>query len=352
MKYANQVVSEERITYLDIAKGISILLVMVSHSCGFPFETGKYFTAFYIQLFFIVSGLTYKRRRTVKENVLRRVKGIIVPYFIYNIIIVVINIVLGKIGNIKLLLETIEGILYSRYCYYPIDYMGENRYFLRIGNSPLWFLTAMFISSCIFYILVECINERRINLYIWSIVLIVLTIMLKQLPILLPWSIDTAFLGALFMLIGYYGKNIFIKEMKWKESLIVLLIYLTCSYYNDGINISIRQYGNYGIISVIAVCIVGMSGSFLCICFSRMMDFIPVIRNIFTYIGKNTIMLLALHVTIFTIFDWALARFGISEDVNGIIYYGIGLVRLSVTVGGCYCISCVKKRWIEKVLMH
>lgn len=339
--------TEERITYLDIAKGISILLVMVSHSCGFPFETGKYFTAFYIQSFFIVSGLTYKRR-TVKENVLRRVKGIILPYFMYNIIIVVINIVLGEIENIKLLVETIAGILYSRYCYYPIDYVGVNRYYLSIGNSPLWFLTAMFVSSCIFYILVECINERRIYLYIWSIVLIVLTIILKQLPILLPWSIDTAFMGALFMLIGYYGKNIFIKGMKWKELLIVLLIYLTCSYYNDGINISIRLYGNHGIISILAVCAIGVTGTLLCIWLAKAVVSISLIRNIFTYIGKNTIVLLAFHVTIFRIFDEILGCLNISEDANGIIYYGIGLVRLIVTTGICLGMVWVKKLWIEK----
>lgn len=344
---------EERITYLDIAKGISILLVMVSHSCGFPFGTGKYFTAFYIEIFFILSGLTYKNRRTVKENVLRRVKGILVPYFVYNIIIVVINIILGTIGNIKVLVETIVGILYSRYCYYPIDYIGENIYFLRIGNSPLWFLTAMFISSCIFYILVERINGRRIYLYIWSIVLVVLTIILKQLPILLPWSIDTAFMGALFMLVGYYGKNIFIKEMKWTELLIVSLIYMTCSYYNDGINISIRLYGNDGIISILAICVIGVTGTLLCIWLAKAInEYYVFVRNILTCIGENTIMLLAFHVTIFRIFDEVLVFLKISEDTNGIIYYAIGLVRLIVTTGICLGMVWVKKRWIEKVSMH
>ena len=76
--------SKERIRYLDIAKGISLLLVMVSHSCGIPFGMGKYFTAFYIQIFFILSGLTYKSGRTVGENIFKRFKGIIIPYFIYS----------------------------------------------------------------------------------------------------------------------------------------------------------------------------------------------------------------------------------------------------------------------------
>lgn len=85
--------------YLDIAKGISLFLVMVSHSCGMPFG-GKYFTSFYIQIFFILSGITYKRGRTVSENIIRRLKNIIVPYFIYNMIIIVINIISGNLKTV------------------------------------------------------------------------------------------------------------------------------------------------------------------------------------------------------------------------------------------------------------
>lgn len=347
-----KITNNERIQYLDIAKGISLLLVMISHSCGFPFGTGKYFTAFYIQIFFILSGLTYKSGKSISENIVKRFKGIIIPYFIYSAVILVIYFVLSNAKSVKELIDIVIGVLYSRYCLYPIDYEGENRYFLQIGNSPMWFLTAIFISSCIFYIAMECIKDRKRHLCICSIVFLALTMSMDYLPILLPWSMDTAFFGAFFMLIGYYCKTVYLKEKSWKVLVSVVAMYLICCYFNTGINLSIRQYGDYGIINVIAVSIVGMSGSFLCICFSRMIDFIPVIRDIFAYIGKNTIMLLALHVTIFTIFDGVLARFGISEDVNGIIYYGIGLIRLSVTVGVCYCISCVKKRWIEKVSMH
>lgn len=347
-----KITSKERITYLDIAKGISLLLVMIAHSCGFPFGTGKYFTAFYIQIFFLLSGLTYKRGRTIRENILRRVKGIIVPYFIYNAVVIVINIILGKLRSMEALWKAIIGALYSRYCFYSIDYIGENRFFLQIGNSPMWFLTAIFVSSCIFYIIVECIKEKREYLYICSIGLILLTIILELSPILLPWSVDTAFIGALFMLIGYYGKNIFMQKMRWKKLFLVLAIYLICCYYNDGINISIRLYGNHGIISILAVCIIGVTGSLLCIYLSKMVDAIPIIRDIFDYIGKNTIILLALHVIIFTIFDVTLAWLGISEDINSVMHYGIGLIRLIVTIGVCFCISCVKKRWIEKVSMH
>lgn len=73
------IVNNKRIRYLDIAKGISLLLIMVSHSCGMPFGS-KYFTSFYIQIFFILSGLTYRRGRKVSENICKRFKAIVIPY--------------------------------------------------------------------------------------------------------------------------------------------------------------------------------------------------------------------------------------------------------------------------------
>lgn len=340
-----------RVRYLDIAKGISLLLVMISHSCGMPYGMGKYFTAFYIQIFFVLSGLTYKSGRAIGPNIIKRARGVIIPYVLYGFIIIGINILLRNVKTIKEFVDAVIGMFYSRYCFYPIDYESENIYFLQIGNSPLWFLTAMFVSSCIFYVLVECIKESKLHLCIYGICLIILTVALEHSPILLPWSVDTSFMGAFFMLIGYYGKNIYLQEKKWKLLVPVTVIYLVCCHFNTGINISIREYGDYGLGSVIAVCIIGITGSLLYIYFSEIVNLIPVIRDIFDYIGRNTIMLLALHVSIFNIFDGILKWFGISEDVNGIVYYGVGIIRLSVTVGVCFCMTCFKKRWIEKAVV-
>ena len=48
-----------RIVWLDALKGIGILLVIISHSnLQLPFM--NFFTAGYIQLFFIAAGFTYK----------------------------------------------------------------------------------------------------------------------------------------------------------------------------------------------------------------------------------------------------------------------------------------------------
>lgn len=50
--------------YLDVARGIGLLLVIISHSCGLS----PYLINYYIPLFFVVSGYLYKPGRSYGEN--------------------------------------------------------------------------------------------------------------------------------------------------------------------------------------------------------------------------------------------------------------------------------------------
>lgn len=45
--------------YLDSAKGIGIIAVMLGHSCGLPVIL-TLITGFYMPLFFVISGMTTK----------------------------------------------------------------------------------------------------------------------------------------------------------------------------------------------------------------------------------------------------------------------------------------------------
>ncbi len=49
----------DRIYWIDCAKGITILLVIIGHSIYNPMVRGPIFS-FHMPLFFILSGMTYK----------------------------------------------------------------------------------------------------------------------------------------------------------------------------------------------------------------------------------------------------------------------------------------------------
>lgn len=339
-------VDNKRIRYLDIAKGISLLLVLVSHSCGMPFELNKFFFGYYISIFFIISGIVYTKGRTIKENIQRRFYGVIIPYIGYNVLIVIYNIAVGKIETIENMIEAVIGCVYSRYCLFPINQSAGNVIFLQYGNSPMWFLTAMFLSSCIFYMIVDFIDTRK-KRYIYCIFLIGMSIVLNYFPILLPWSLDTTFLGAFFMLIGFWGKELFKKTFKIIVYLGAIVIYILCCYLNGTINLSIRIYGDWSIGSVILVCAIGIIGSFLCINISHKIESFRIISGIFEFIGKHTIIILALHVNLFDMFDKILSLTNIQVDRNAITYYGFGGLKVLLTICVCAFFAYLWKRLFE-----
>ena len=55
----------KRLDYLDIAKGLLIISVVLCHS---PFENAYILYWFHMPAFFIISGMLYKRGMNIKEQ--------------------------------------------------------------------------------------------------------------------------------------------------------------------------------------------------------------------------------------------------------------------------------------------
>ena len=61
---------KERIVYYDIAKGIGIFLVVYTHIyVNTDSRLNEIIYAFYMPLFFVVSGLTFKSEENIKKYV-------------------------------------------------------------------------------------------------------------------------------------------------------------------------------------------------------------------------------------------------------------------------------------------
>ena len=71
----------------DIAKGLAIILVMMLHILTTKTELFNIMggiVGFIMSLFFFLTGYNYKSGKTFKENVVKRVKQILIPFFIYT----------------------------------------------------------------------------------------------------------------------------------------------------------------------------------------------------------------------------------------------------------------------------
>ena len=69
----------ERMHWLDVVKGIGIILVVIGHIYSNR-TVFNWLYSFHMPLFFIAAGLVY-RKKPILDDIRRRIQSIVVPYF-------------------------------------------------------------------------------------------------------------------------------------------------------------------------------------------------------------------------------------------------------------------------------
>jgi fucose 4-O-acetylase-like acetyltransferase len=191
---------------------------------------------------------------------------------------------------------------------------------MPVLTAPLWFLTGLFSTLVIYKIIMRLAKGNKNNEWIYLGIIILIGILLKYFcPILLPWSIDTAFISVGFIHFGKILKRENIINQFSKNIGVVLMIvaiFIVTSYIDGSgsvnINMSIREFGH----SIILYLVVGTTGS-LCVMFvSKVIeDHVKGLNNILELIGRHTIGILAFHLIIFGIVGTLLGLFGSSTEI-------------------------------------
>lgn len=325
-----------RYRYLDIARGIGLMLVIISHSCGLSYMLINY----YIPLFFIISGYIYRPGRSYGENIARKAKRLLIPYFGYNIFLLLFYVVMGRtLDETK---KSALGILYSRCCLYDTTQFQENIFWLDIANGAMWYLTAFFAACVVYYLVIDrCLSSRKFFIGC-CVVFVAVTMALAELPVLLPWSIDVACVAALFMIFGTLLGRAEFFEKNWNILWVlgVFVVYVFLSLINPGINMSLREYGIYGEFSVPFFIAIGVSGSILCVWIAKLVENIFVGRFL-EYVGQNTIVLLAFHILGLEIFEILAGKVLDVTALSGAAYVLYHVVRITVAVCGSIVVGIV-----------
>ena len=134
----------QRIRWIDVLRGIGIISIVFSHTLQNVGITSKILYSFHVPLFFFVSGLLFSDGQTSFSKLLiKKAKRILVPYFLWGILSLALFLLLGKYAESVLNSGRVASgksdliDLLSGYC---------------DGNTPLWFLPALFLSSVFLWI--------------------------------------------------------------------------------------------------------------------------------------------------------------------------------------------------------
>ena len=317
-----------RLTYIDIAKAIGLCLVILSHSVC----PRLMFLALgcFVPVFFVASGYTTK---TIELK--KKAKRLLLPYALFNIGLIVLFIIkqIYISSTQEGIVNNIGGILYSRYAVYPLS--SENNIFLmQAGNAPMWFLTSMFMAYVALKPLLAWPKVRGgvICLYL------ITTWLLSKLPVLLPWSLDTAFFMALFIYVGIVCRNIAILDSKkWWLWIALVIGYGITAYLNGYENLSVRDFGNSILLSLIA----GISGSILILKGSMWLSKYK-IGNLLASVGKYSLTIFCVQMPLLVCVNYLCG--GIIPNVI------VAVIQVLATIALGYVIAVFAHRVMPKVL--
>ena len=332
--------------WIDIAKGIAMLAIMYSHirsgiSDGGGYQLYRYLEASFIPVFFFLSGFLYHPGVEIsswKYEVRKRLKRLLIPYLGYSLLLYCIYITWNhsNFKEIEDYLWPLFGIIYSRAgLFYPY-YSSGQRYFLLCWNGAFWFITAMSISTLLYFIyLIKC-NDTEVKRYIALTICFLISCLFRNIPVLLPWSIDTSFCLVIFMI---FGRNISVYKIidKLKKGysmvwLLLIVVYIVLVNEAGDINISIRQYGSYGSVSILLYIVLGLLGSLL---YSKIAISIQgtIVGRVLSIIGAHTLSMLGLQFLIFFFCDYFADFYNL--QIMQLYPFAYSIMKITLSAGLC-----------------
>lgn len=175
----------KRLTYIDLAKGIGIILVVVGHTVKDATSHSVIFS-FHMPLFFILGGCFIKPLG-IKKNLPKVWKSLLFPY-LFTCIISLLYTLVDSRCDWTLMSEEVRTMILvgSKWGRRSISFM-----------PVIWFLPVLAVAKLITQKLLTYQNGRQ---YIFA--LAITSLLMTKFGIIIPFGISQAMTASLFLLIG------------------------------------------------------------------------------------------------------------------------------------------------------
>ncbi len=262
---------DRRISYLDAARGVGIMLVVLGHIWENEDPAAVLIYSFHVPLFFILSGIlisyTGCEKRSWRQILPGKIRGLLLPYLFYEIVFV-------AVFGLRNGFDFGSSHVYDSLIMQPL-------------NVPLWFLAEMFAAELFLIWLLKTVNNRKLA----ALAVLVLYLIpfgagglagQAGVSVLLRWCSCLGFLAA-----GYFAADFVIK----KDAPVWLLIVgwtadIILALYNGKTGIYKLTFSNPVLFTVCGIC-----GSLLLIFSLKKIK-----SEALEFLGTNTLAILGLHI--------------------------------------------------------
>lgn len=275
--------NKNRIEWIDIAKGISIILVVYGH-CGlssFP-NIADWFGGFRMPFFFFISGILFNpyKYNSISDLIKKKQKGLIRPFFIFSIIIFIGYFFLDRDNFI------------SKVKMFPS---------LGWGGYALWFIPVLLGTEMLYYFICSRIYKKN-YIFIALLTCALFGYMLDKMNVPNYWNLNFIFTSVLFFglgnilhspLVKFFQKNSL--SLIWIALISGLLVSLLFFLNKPKPEFFINTLGIGGLTHIVA-----LGGALMLCCTAAIISryshaLMRPLKYSFKYFGKNSYVVLAFH---------------------------------------------------------
>ena len=293
--------SSERVEYIDIARGIGILLVALAHADVSIFSPylHQLIYAFHMPLFFFLSGYFFNPDTPFWMLLKKRFNTILKPYFVTILLIYIASISFSNMRFVNAFGRIVKSVYATGYY---IDWV------------QLWFLPSLFVTSLFAFLFYRVVLIHIKNRYIrWLILLglqaLAVIFLDKFYPFSisllgknyelygLPFSLDLVLLSGFFYILGNEIRHI--TSERTFSSLWILLgtgggLVLLTLLFKQRIDFNTRVFESFPINTAEAIL-----GILFALAVSKQIELRTTrLASVLKYIGQASLFILIFHVPI------------------------------------------------------
>lgn len=319
-------IKNKRILWIDISKGIGIILVLIGHVSQNQY-INSFIYSFHMPLFFIISGYLYNDK---PKYIRKKIKSILIPY----LFLAIISFIYWYFIERYLREQDIKPL--NAFFNIWLAKGGDTNY---VFNVALWFLPCLFVTELIFHFLIKRIKNTRVLFLIIFLFSIIGYGYARFEFIRLPFGIDIAFIAIGFYFLGYlwrYNGEKFFKQSNLNTikkiiiSCLCFIIVTIISLLGNSMDMNNLKYPIYPLIYLTPII-----ATFMIYLISNMLNK----DRILSYIGANTLIIMGIHEPIKRIVIEIIHRVtNISNDILRTQIFGILSITIILILT---CVPCI-----------
>ena len=317
----------KRIHWIDIAKGIGIIFVVLGH-CQISQKLLHVITYFHMPLFFFLAGYVFRPgEQTFSEFFKKRVRSILVPYAFFLLLSILASMCRNLIGQEITIQETFDGLLSA----------GSVE-----SNRPLWFLRSIFAVEMLFFLLcliLHTFSVKKMAALIYAGFGVVFA---------MNWSFYTRTInGLLFYAIGYAAKQMNLADVLTKRKGLLCIAsgigFAATSWYmiHNQYSFSITTRDNllpFLLVTHIGILFVVM----LSLCISK--------NWILEFLGRHSLVILGTHILVKDIISVGLKLVLNNNTFIDTVSNGNAVLTTVLILIGCSFLAVAAERWCPMLI--